>query len=106
MVEENRKTVRVACTITNGIMLQLWQTDYDDGTGDGEKMPRKDGPAIRLNGPSSLHTGAGATHRIDVPPGITEVDAEWWEKWKVQNKSNPYFDVGAIREAEEEASPL
>jgi hypothetical protein len=106
MAEEKRKTVKIACSITNGITLQLWQPGYDDGTGDGKKMPRKDGPAVRLNGPSALHTGAGATHRIDVPPGETEVDAEWWGKWKAQNVHNPYFEVGAIHEVEEEAAPL
>lgn len=102
MAEEKRKTVRVACTITNGAMLQLWQKGFDDGTGDGERMPRKDGLAVRLNGPSALHTGAGATHRADVEPGVTEVDAEWWGKWLDQNKLNPAVDSGAIREVKED----
>lgn len=104
MAEENRKTVRIACTITNGIMLQLWKPGFDDGTGKNPMI--HDGPGVRLNGPHARDTGAGATHRIDVPPAITEVDAEWWAKWKEQNKLNPYFDVGAIREVEEEANPL
>lgn len=103
MADEHRATVKIGCTIPNGIMLQLWKKGYDDGTGDGETMPSKDGVGVRLNGPSSLNTGAGATHRSDLF-GVTEVDAEWFGKWKEQNKLNPMFAEGAIHEVKDEAA--
>lgn len=104
MTDEKAK-VRVACTITNGIMLQVWKPGFDDGTGKNPMI--HDGAAVRLNGPSARDTGAGATHRTDVEPAITEVDADWWAAWKKQNTLNPYFDSGAIKELEDEgARPL
>ena len=69
--------VKVACTVVNGIMIRRSKPGFDDGTGDGMKPMVHDGPGIRLNGPSALHTGAGNTTREDLDPVITEVDDEW-----------------------------
>lgn len=107
MADEQRAKVKVGCIIPNGIMLQLWKKGFDDGTGDGETMPSKDGVGVRLNGPSTLNTGAGATHRGG--SAFTEVDAEWFGKWREQNKLNPLLAEGSIYEVKDEeqaARPL
>ena len=89
--------VRVACRIPNGISIRLYKTGWDDGTGDGVKPTVPDGPFVRLAGPSSRLTGAGATNRLDLEPSITEVDADWMNKWIEQNRGkNPFLDTGLI----------
>lgn len=104
MVEAKRATVTVGCKVPNGIMLNLWKKGYDDGTGDGERPTIRDGVGIRLNGPSSINTGAGAPHRDDLH-AETEVDAGWWAKWAEQNKLNPYLVEGFIFEVKKEEVP-
>lgn len=99
---EERRTVKVACTFPNGLMIRKSKPGVDDGTGDGEKMPAHDGPGVRLNGPSALHTGVGATQRDDLPPGITEVDGEWWDAWLAQNPENPLITQKVIYLLEED----
>lgn len=81
--------VQIACHVPNGIYIRRSKAGFDDGTGDGQKSVAHDGPAIRLNGPSSLHTGAGNTMGEDLPPGLTEIDPEWWDAWLAQNAKNP-----------------
>lgn len=98
---EKRRIVRVACTVPNGVMIRMTKAGPDDGTGDGQKMMGHEGPGVRLNGPSSLQTGAGATERRDLAPGITEVDAEWMARWLDQNGLNPLVAQGAVRVLEE-----
>lgn len=94
--------VKIACTFPNGIFIRKSKPGVDDGTGDGEKMPGHDGPAIRLNGPSALHTGVGATQRTDLPPGLTEVEDDWWNVWLGQNEKNPLITQKVIYVVEEE----
>jgi len=96
-----QKMVKVACLIPNGIMIRLSKVGWDDGTRDGVKPMVHDGPGVRLNGPSPLHTGAGNTSPPDLDPGITEVDAEWWGKWLTQNALNPAVEMKQIYLLEE-----
>jgi hypothetical protein len=82
--------VQVACHVPNGIMIALWKPGYDDGTGDNVKPTIRDGAAIRLNGPSGLHTGINATDGLGLRAGLTYVDDEWWSKWLAANQQNPF----------------
>lgn len=100
-MQPERKTVRIACRIPNGVAIRLSKVGWDDGT--GVKPTVHDGPGIRLNGPSPLHTGAGNTSPDDLEPGITDVDAEWWGKWLAQNRLNPAVQLKQIFLLEEEA---
>jgi hypothetical protein len=89
-VQAERKMVQVACHIPNGIMIALWKPGFDDGTGDGVKPTIRDGAAIRLRGPSGLHTGVNATEGTHLEPGLTDIDSEWWDKWWAANQQNPF----------------
>jgi hypothetical protein len=80
------KKARVACLIPNGLMIRLW---HKSERAEDAGAIVADGPGIRLNGPSSTQTGAHATQRMDIEPGITEIDAGWMEKWLEQNKASP-----------------
>lgn len=88
--------VKIACHVPNGIYIRRSKPGFDDGTGDGVKSVVHDGPAIRLNGPSALHTGAGNTVREDLPPGITEVNGEWWDAWLDQHKADPLVTMKQV----------
>jgi hypothetical protein len=90
MAQAERKKVKIACRIPNGIMIALWKPGFDDGTGDGVKPTIRDGAAIRLRGPSGIHTGVNATEGHGLLPGLTEVDEEWWGKWWAANPKNPF----------------
>jgi hypothetical protein len=90
MAQVERKMVQVACHIPNGIMICLWKPGYDDGTGDGVKTTIRDGATVRLNGPPSLHLGVNAMDGAGLPPGLTEIDHEWWTKWLAANQKNPF----------------
>ncbi len=93
---ERIKLVKVACHVPNGIMIRRSKAGYDDGTGDGVRETVHDGPGVRLNGPSAIHTGAGATSRADLPPGLTDVESEWWDAWLAQNQQNPLITMKQI----------
>jgi hypothetical protein len=81
-----RRMVRVACLVPNGIMIRLQK----DGRGDaGVPVLVQDGPGVRLNGPSTRNTGAGTTAPEGMEPGYTEVDAEWFKAWLDQHKMDP-----------------
>lgn len=100
--QQERPKVRIACHQVNGLMLQNWKPGYDDGTGDGVKTVIKDGPAIRLNGPSAREAGVGNTERTGAEPGITEVDAEWWGKFETANRGkNPLIDDKIIEKMDD-----
>jgi hypothetical protein len=88
--------VKIACHVPNGIMIRRSKEGFDDGTGDGVKPIIHDGPGIRLNGPSALHTGAGNTAREDLPPGLTEVEDDWWEAWFSKNQQNPLVTMKQV----------
>lgn len=95
---EKRRTVRVACSQMNGLMLQLYTRARDEL---GVTQALRDGPAVRLNGPSGAMGGTNQ-NPDEWPPGITELDGEWWDRWVEQNKGkNPLLDGGVIREWQE-----
>lgn len=75
---ENKRTVRVACLIPNGLMLRATGERLDEV---GRSIPVSVGPGVRLNGPDARLMGAGATARQDVAPGVTDVDAEFMTAW-------------------------
>lgn len=94
---------KVACTILNGIIICKWKRGFDDGTGDGEAPMVKDGPAIRLNGPTGQHAGTGNPSGAGLPPAFTEVPDDWgFDTWLEQNKMNPYVAEGFISLAKDE----
>jgi hypothetical protein len=99
-----RESVWVGCRIVNGIMIRLSKPGFDDGTGDGMRPMIHDGPGVRLKGPSSLHTGAGATERADLQPEFTEVDAEWFAAWLEQHKLDPLVAMEQVYLYKEETS--
>lgn len=102
-MDDEKRFVKIACHVPNGIMIRKSKAGPDDGTGDGVKMMGHDGPGVRLNGPSSLHTGAGNTVRQDLPPGLTAVEGEWWDAWLAQNQENPLIKLKQVYVAPEEA---
>ncbi len=83
-------------------MIRLSKAGPDDGTGDGVKMMGFDGPGVRLNGPSSLHTGAGNTAGAGLEPGLTSVDAEWFGKWLEQHAQDRLVLEDQVFEAKDE----
>lgn len=90
MVESEKRKVRVACRVSNGIMLRL----YKQAPAYMGETLLPDGAGVRLSGPSSLHTGAGSSDRRDLQPGITEIDADWWSSWLAQNPGDKNQMVG------------
>lgn len=101
-----QKKVRVACLIPNGLMIRLWHRS--ERPEDGGSSIVADGPGIRLNGPSSTQTGAYATQRMDLEPGITEIDADWMTAWLEQNKASPFVGdrlIYVVEEVAEQENP-
>lgn len=96
---EKRETVKIECSHMGGLMLNI----FTRGRGEfGEPTVVRDGPGIRLNGPSGVMGGTNAGAELPASPGITEIDAEWWSKWREQNTGkNPLLDQGVIREFKE-----
>lgn len=105
MADDDRKKVRVACTVLNGLMIHKWKKGFDDGTGDGEAPMVRDGAGIRLNGPSALHAGTGNSGGVGLKPAFTEVDAEWFAAWLEQNKLNPFVAEGFVYEEKDDEVP-
>lgn len=97
--EEKRRTVRVSCNIVNGVELALFERGEDDGTGSGYRPIVAKGPRVVLKGPSGIRAGLlQASHGAGV---VTEVDAEWFDKWWAANQKNPLVLAGQIAIAEE-----
>jgi hypothetical protein len=95
--------VRIGCKQVNGLLLQLWTDGPDDGT--GTKTKAKDGPAIRLQGINARAAGVGNTEPVN-DHGVTEVDAEWWDKFLKQNSGhNALLDQGVIYQIKENPTP-
>ncbi len=100
-MSDERRKVQVACYQPGGLMLRLFRPGYNDGIG---QIPMVDGVGVRLTGPSSMTAGGVGNPGSSDLPGITDVDAEWWERWVAQNKGkNPLYDEGLIRLVEEPA---
>lgn len=88
---EERKQVRVCCSIPNGLLLQLTRP-VDDGS--GFKQMRRYGEQVMLAGPRGLTPGDGEIV-------TTPIDAEFWDAWLAQNKLNPLVVGEQIKVAEE-----
>lgn len=76
--------VKVACRHANGLTIRRVIPGPDDGGGKFPLIP--DGPAVRLNGPSGIHTGTGDASGEFAEPGYTDVEREWIEAWLEQNR--------------------
>jgi hypothetical protein len=94
--------IKVACHMENGVMLNLFKKGYDDGTGDGVAPTIRDGAGVRLNGPAGK---SGGTNGGESPPGVTEVDGEWFTKWLKQNELNPMVGMNLIYAMQEVENP-
>lgn len=95
---EDRRIVKIACNIQNGVVLHLFTHTKGEM---GEPRVLRDGATVRLAGPVGVMGGTNQSPS-EWPAVITEVDAEWWEKWKAQNiGKNALLDHGAIREWQE-----
>ena len=94
--------VKVACHVIGGLLIGLTKPGYDDGTGDNVKTVAHDGPAIRLNGPDGR---AGGVNPGDPPPGITEVDGDWYYRWEKQNEQNPIVTLRQVYALPELSEP-
>ncbi len=93
--------VSVACKVPNGIELQNYKMvdSAEPLTGGGQRMVKvahKDGPPIRINGPSRYH-GAAPTCQIVMGFAITpRVPADHWERWLAANKDSAIVKNGLI----------
>lgn len=88
MSEERKRTVKVMCSIPNGVELRVQGEGYDDGTGSGKTMQGPITDRIVLRGPNT--TDAGVNSATVVAPVENEVDAELWARWKGQFKKQPH----------------
>lgn len=93
MPEDRRRTVKVMCSIPNGVELRTFAPGYDDGTGTGNRMQQRVTGTVLLKGPSSLDAGVNAPSGVPVE---TEVDAEFWDTWLNQNEKNTLLTTGAV----------
>lgn len=98
-----RRMVKVACSVVNGIAIRLSEPGYDDGTG---KPARAAGGYVTIPGPSSLNTGVNNTTSYD--PVISDIDADFIERWMEANQKNPMVTGGmlvVLHEEQNEAEP-
>jgi hypothetical protein len=82
-----RETVKVLCSVPNGIELRTYAPGYDDGTGTGNQIAPRVGDVITLAGPSALMAGVNAPEGVPVE---TEVDAAAWGRWLDQNEKHQH----------------
>ncbi len=104
--EKKVQMVRIGCRQPNGLALDLFKKGFDDGTGFVPTV--RDGPVMRLNGPTS-HVAAGAsdpTGNADAF-GTTEIPAAFWTAWVEQNKGkNPLLDGEVVFALDDEGQPV
>lgn len=86
-----RRMAKVACSVVNGIAIRLSEPGYDDGTG---KPARAAGGYVTIPGPSSLHTGVNNT--VSYEPVVSEIDADFIERWMEANQKNPMVTSGML----------
>lgn len=70
MPEEKRNTVKVGCTVPNGLELRLYKLGHPDESGSRRQVP--EGPTVTLRGAE------------------TPVDAEFWRAWLAQNERTTF----------------
>lgn len=95
--------VKIACRVVNGMQLHVFKRGPDDGTGFRPMV--KDGPMVRLAGPSAHEAGVGSTELLDADPCITEVPKAWADAWFEQNRENPFVAQGLIYMLPEDPEP-
>lgn len=101
-MSEERRKIRVSCSIPNGIELRLFVRGVDDGTGAHPYVEDRSRPRVFLAGPSSLHAGVGNTMMTTQEPAVTEVDEEYFAEWLKQNEKNTLVTGGLIAQMGEE----
>lgn len=88
---DERKTVRVACTIPNGLELRIQREGHDDGSGVRHMVYVGDPVVVR--GPEATSAG------VNQPAGelvTTEVDAGFFATWLAQHENDPLVTQRAI----------
>lgn len=85
------RSIKVRCSVPNGIELRLFAEGHDDGT--GHRPMRPTGDPVILRGPSSLDGGISGTGTDAVE---NEIPANFWQAWREQNWQNPLVTSGQI----------
>lgn len=106
----NTSTVWVGCKLPRGLELRLCKlVEVDKPTfGGGIKptkmyMPDPDRGTVRLKG-YAVQFGRIPNYTIIGDFGLTEVNRDWWNEWKGQNKGFDMLKNGLIFEHGEKAS--
>lgn len=94
-------TVTIGCRITNGVVLRRHEEGPDDGTGAKRIVPC--GPKVRLNGPPAIASGTTSPSAAHASPGLTKVDAEWWDVWSAENRKSTLIAGGFVFLVDEKA---
>lgn len=83
------KTIVIGCRLPNGIVLDLMDAS-------GKKVE------VKLNGQNSAQEGSPIILLSERDYGVTDVDAEFWEKWKAAYAGFAPLENKAIFEAKDE----
>jgi len=86
-----RRLVKVACTIPNGLTIHLPGISHDDGTG---KQIASMGQKITLKGPGAL--ALGVNQPTSDESILTVVDEEVMNAWLAHNALSPMVTGGAV----------
>lgn len=93
-VSKSTNNVTVASKLPNGLWMQLYEyvEEYQNSpTGPVKvKLSKKSGPPIKLNG-CALPFAAVPAYPVPSGYALTEVPADFWEKWVEQNKDADYL---------------
>jgi hypothetical protein len=107
---KNTSTVWIGLKLPRGLQLRLCkEVTVDRPTfGGGVKptkmfMPDPDQGEVRLKG-YAVQFGRIPNYSIIGDFGLTEVDRDWWEKWKAQNSGFELLKTGLLFEHGEKAS--
>lgn len=95
-------TVKVACSIPNGIALRL--TKMIDVGGGEQAFPY--GDEVLLKGPATLSHGANADSRATGSSIVNDVDGDFWKQWFEQNRQGALVTSGALRHLKEDEPPV
>lgn len=101
-------TVWVGCKLPNGLIIQCgeWSEIEKPLLGGGMKMQRvfmRSGEQVRLRG-YAVPFGKIPKYTIIGDFALTEVNRDFWEKWKMQNAKLEMLQKGLIFEHGEKAS--
>jgi hypothetical protein len=108
--KKNTSTVWVGCKLPRGLLLRLCERKTIDRPtfGGGVKpvtvwMPDPNRGTVRLKG-YAVPFGKVPNYPIIGDFALTEVDRQWWNDWKEQNKGFEMLEKGLIFEHGEKAS--